>query len=59
LSEFAAVETIDRQQLNVVADGTLEPGECRIEYATYHLASSLAQQVAEIEHRLLEVVNES
>jgi flagellar biosynthesis/type III secretory pathway protein FliH len=44
--------------LNVVADESIEAGECRIDYATYELTSSLAQQIEEFEHRLMEVVNE-
>lgn len=50
--------SLDLQTLNVVADESIEAGECRIDYATYELTSSLAQQIEEIEQRLMEVVNE-
>lgn len=58
LDFIAAKASIDLQTLNVVGDDSIEAGEFRIDYATYELTSSLAQQFEEIEHRLMEVINE-
>ena len=58
LDFIAAKASIDLQTLNVVGDDSIEAGEFRIDYATYELTSSLALQFEEIEHRLMEVINE-
>ncbi len=45
------------RELQLLADESLTPGECRVDFDTHSLVSSLEQQLDEIEARLLELID--
>jgi flagellar biosynthesis/type III secretory pathway protein FliH len=54
LSEF-----LKSVELNVQADASVGAGECRVEFSSHELVSSLQRQLDQIEDRLLEVLNDA
>lgn len=58
LSSFIENISVQGQSLNVAADESVGAGECRVDYPGFELASNLAQQIEDIEHRLMEAIND-
>lgn len=50
-------ESTPKPVLEIRIDDSLERGECRVGYATYELISNVESQLAQIEERLMEVVD--
>lgn len=49
---------LDTIQLDVQPMDSVAPGECRIDYSSFDLVSSLKQQLAQIESKMLEVIHD-
>ncbi len=50
-------EYLESLELDVRSDASLETGECRVEFPSYDLVSSLSHQMQQIEDGLREVLN--
>jgi flagellar biosynthesis/type III secretory pathway protein FliH len=50
-------EYLESLELDVRSDASVESGECRVEFPSYDLVSSLSHQMQQIEDGLREVLN--
>ena len=58
IEDLLSSSSSQHKQLELVANEKIAQGECRCEFSGYTMTSDLSKQIATIENRLLEVIND-